>query len=61
VPSLAEELVIAPGQQGTATIVLDQQIDIDERRDPADEEEDVPRKAVVRVAERGFHRRDERA
>jgi len=40
VPSRTVESVLAPGEQRSAGIVLDEQVDIDQRRNAADEEEE---------------------
>src|SRR6202040_3311939 len=58
VPSRPEELVIAPGEQRARAIVLDEQIDVDQRGDAADEQEHVLGKAAPGIAEGGFKRLD---
>src|SRR4051812_47327083 len=54
VPTGAVELIVAPREQRPMPIVLDEKIDVQERRDPADEQEDVRRQALVRVTDRRF-------
>ena len=41
-------MVTSPGKQGASVIVLDQQVDIDERRDPADKEKHLVGQSVCR-------------
>lgn len=54
VPAGAIELVVAPGEEGAAAVVLDEEVDVDEGHDAADEEEDFLGKALARVADGGF-------
>src|ERR1043166_8917692 len=46
-PARSKEFVVTPGEQGAAAVVFDQEIDIDERGDPADEKEEVFREALL--------------
>jgi len=48
VPSGAEEAIAPPGQECPSSVVLNQQIDIDQRRDSADEQEYLLRQRLSR-------------
>ncbi len=45
-PARPIETVTSPGKQGASAIVLDQQVDVDERRDPADKEKHLVGQSV---------------
>jgi len=57
-PAQSEKFIIAPGQQGAAGVIPNQEIDVDERGDAAGEQEKFFGKPVMRIADGGFDRRD---
>ena len=58
VPAGAIMLVIAPGEECAELLVLDQEIDVDQRRDTTDEEEHGLGQAAVRIADGAFQHSD---
>jgi len=57
-PARAVMLVIAPGEERPVAFVLNQEIDVDQRRDATDEEEHGLGQSRMRIADGTFERGD---